>query len=172
MLQFLSSPIEPIQLTDIVDTHGFEGLGLFSDFLFNYFPDILADIIAPQINQTKGSDRKMWLEVWEEKAVIPLCSAGSYQIRFTSSCSRSELQGCRHRLVQQLLRGAAWELCPCLGRGEPADVTHAASEWLHHPRPSPCLFHTTPSPAPAAERAVLIRNSYSSSSSTINDLYF
>lgn len=104
MLLYLSSPIEPVQLTSIVDTRGFGGLGLFSSFLFNYFPDRLANIIASQVNQTKGSDRKMWLEVWEEKAIIPLCSAGSYQIRFISSCRTSELQGCRHRLVRQLLQ--------------------------------------------------------------------
>lgn len=105
MLLFLSSPIEPIQLTNIVDTYGFGGL--FSSFLFHYFADRLANIIASQVNQTKGSERKMWLEVWEEKAVIPLCSAGSYQIRFISSCRMSELQCYRHRLVRQLLKGAA-----------------------------------------------------------------
>lgn len=115
-------------------SHGFGVLSLFSSFLFNYFPDRLANIIASQINQTKGSDRKMWLEVWEEKAVIPLCSAGSYQIRFISSCRTSELQCYRHRLVRQLLQGAEWELCPCLRRREPADVTHTGC-WMAAPPP-------------------------------------
>lgn len=130
-----------------MDTHGFGGLGLSSNFLFNYFPDRLANIIASQINQMKGSDRKMWLKVWEEKAVIPLSSAGSYQIRFISSCRRSELQGYRHRLVGQLLRGASWELCPCLRRREPADVTHTGC-WMASPPPVlslPLLHHTLPS---------------------------
>lgn len=68
-----------------MDTRRFGDLGLFSSFIFNYFPDRLANIIASQMNQMKGSDRKMWLEVWEEKAVT-LCSAGSYQIRFIPSC--------------------------------------------------------------------------------------
>lgn len=172
MLLFLSSPIEPIQLTDIVDTHGFGGLGLFPSFLFDYFSDRLANIIASQVNQTKGSDRKMWLEVWEEKAVIPLCSAGSYQITFISSCRKSELQCYRHRLVRQLLKGAVWELCPCLRRREAADVTHTGC-WMASPPPVlslPLLHHTLPSSS--CRKSSLRKNSYFNSSSRTNYLYF
>jgi len=54
---------------------------------FKYFPDRLANSIGSQSSQRKESSWKMWVE----KAVIPLCSTESYQIRFITPCRTPEL---------------------------------------------------------------------------------